>query len=127
MVACELGRMYNKDVIIETLLDKSGASTEAPSTSTSAQSVASHVRSLRDVKTLTFTENPAWSESSTVEKGDGYIDMLKSRWVCPVSGQEMNGRFRFVFVWTCGCVFSERALKEMNKNRQESTLPECPK
>jgi hypothetical protein len=117
--------MYNKDVVIETLLEKSAPSTEAPSTS--VQSVAAHVKSLRDVKTLTFTENPAWLESSTVEKGDGYIDMLKSRWICPVGGQEMNGRFRFVFIWTCGCVFSERALKEMSKNKQESATTECPK
>lgn len=28
-------------------------------------------------------------------------------------GLEMSGKFRFVALWTCGCVFSERALKEI--------------
>jgi hypothetical protein len=26
----------------------------------------------------------------------------------------MSGKFRFVALWSCGCVFSERALKEID-------------
>ncbi|KAK8399359.1 hypothetical protein O3P69_003461 [Scylla paramamosain] len=34
--------------------------------------------------------------------------------MCVLSpGLEMNGRHRFAFVWTCGCVLSERALREV--------------
>ena len=121
VVACELGRLYSKETVLETLLDKS-ATVEEPATSSADVSVAAHIKSLRDVKPLNLTENPAWSEAeaSTAEKGDGYIDMQKSKWICPVSGQEMNGRFRFVFLWSCGCVMSEKALKELTKTKKES-------
>lgn len=30
-----------------------------------------------------------------------------------MSGLEMNGKFKFCFSWVCGCVFSERALKQI--------------
>lgn len=32
---------------------------------------------------------------------------------CPITMKEMNGHQRFIFFWTCGCVMSEQALKEM--------------
>uniref|UniRef100_A0A1I8FHN3 Rtf2 domain-containing protein n=1 Tax=Macrostomum lignano TaxID=282301 RepID=A0A1I8FHN3_9PLAT len=28
----------------------------------------------------------------------------------PLSGVEMNGRFRFVFPWSCGCALAEKAV-----------------
>jgi len=115
VVACELGRLYNKDTIIETLLDKSAPSVE----------LISHVKNLRDVKEITLTENPSWIEADATEKGDAYIDNHKAKWICPVIGHEMNGRFRFVLIWTCGCVFSEKALKEMNKSKKEEAKHSC--
>jgi len=105
-VACELGRIYNKDSVIEALLNKASAE-EAPI-------MISHIKSLRDVKTLNLTENLQWAEASQV--GDGYNDNNKAQWICPISSQEMNGIFRFVFLWTCGCVFSEKAQKEIMVN-----------
>ncbi|KAG7226686.1 hypothetical protein INR49_023480 [Caranx melampygus] len=33
--------------------------------------------------------------------------------ICPVVGLEMNGKHRFCYLHTCGCVFSDRALKEV--------------
>ncbi len=131
VVACEMGRIYNKECIIEALLNKTAAAAAEPSSSTSSSSseMISHIKSLRDVKVLNLTENPTWSESSGIEKGDGYIDNQKAQWICPISSQEMSGRFRFVFVWTCGCVFSERSLKEMTKAKQAAgvTVHECLK
>jgi len=120
IVACEMGRLYNKESVIEGLLD---TSTEAEENS--LREVAPHVRSLRDVKELKLTENPDWEETGRGEIGDGYIDVQKSRWICPVSGMEMNGRFRFCFLWSCGCVLAEKALKEMMKLKEEGN--ECPK
>lgn len=105
-----MGRIYNKDSIIEAILNKSAGTAEE----VSAPASISHIKSLRDVKTLNLTENPAWTESS--QKGDGYNDNNKAQWICPISGQEMNGFFRFYFLWTCGCVFSEKAQKEITVN-----------
>jgi hypothetical protein len=43
--------------------------------------------------------------------GDNYVDRLVSPWICPVTGLEMNGRFKFVLDWSTGRVMSERAYK----------------
>jgi hypothetical protein len=65
---------------------------------------------LQDIKDLQLTPNPSFK---TTEKGDSYVDHQSAPYICPVIGLEMNGRFRFVFLWGCGCVMSERALKEV--------------
>ncbi|KAF4112631.1 replication termination factor 2 [Onychostoma macrolepis] len=105
IVACELGRLYNKDAIIEYLLDKSA---ERPNTE-----VVAHIRSIKDVKELNLTDNPAWEGERHNIKGDCYEDMHCAMFICPVVGLEMNGKHKFLYLQTCGCVFSERALKEV--------------
>ncbi|RMB95878.1 hypothetical protein DUI87_27992 [Hirundo rustica rustica] len=105
IVACELGRLYNKDAIIEYLLDKSPDKTPMES--------ASHIKSIKNVTELQLVDNPAWSGDKESIKGDKYDDLQSARFICPVVGLEMNGRHRFCFLRSCGCVFSERALKEI--------------
>ncbi|KAG8288716.1 Protein RTF2 [Homalodisca vitripennis] len=100
IVACHLGRLYSKISVIEALLDRS----QLPET-------ARHIRNLKDIKELNLTPNPAFQESA--EKGDGYVDRQSAPYICPVIGLEMNGKFKFSFIWGCGCVMSERALKEI--------------
>lgn len=59
--------------------------------------------SRQDVLELKWTENPAWG------KVEG-----AARFSCPVTGVEANGRHGgFVALRGCGCVFSERALREV--------------
>nr|XP_014123961.1 protein RTF2 homolog [Zonotrichia albicollis] len=105
IVACELGRLYNKDAIIEYLLDKSPDKTPMES--------ASHIKSIKNVTELQLVDNPAWCGDKESIKGDKYDDLQAARFICPVVGLEMNGRHRFCFLRNCGCVFSERALKEI--------------
>ncbi|KAK5621587.1 hypothetical protein CRENBAI_025628 [Crenichthys baileyi] len=105
IVACELGRLYNKDAIIEYLLDKSA---ERPN----AEAVT-HIRGIKDIKELNLTDNPEWEGERRNAKGDRYEDMHCSMFICPVVGLEMNGKHRFCYLQTCGCVFSDRALKEV--------------
>ncbi|XP_043944924.1 replication termination factor 2 [Protopterus annectens] len=105
VVACELGRLYNKDAVIEYLLDKSS---DKP-----IVEAASHIRSIKDVKELNLSDNPAWKGDKGDTKGDRYDDLHYTRFICPVVGVEMNGRHKFCFLYSCGCVFSERALKEV--------------
>ncbi|CAM4642788.1 replication termination factor 2 [Caretta caretta] len=105
IVACELGRLYNKDAIIEFLLDKSSDK--------SLVQAASYIRSIKNVTELNLADNPAWKGDKGNTKGDKYDDIQCARFICPVVGLEMNGRHRFCFLRNCGCVFSERALKEI--------------
>ena len=96
--------------------------------------VASHIRNLKDVVELKLTVNPGYKPS---DKADGYNDVQAAQYVCPVTGLEMSGRYRcvhgssrmydvcmvkghftffsyrFAFLRGCGCVLSERALKEV--------------
>lgn len=99
IVSCELGNIYNKESVLEYLLDKSSASTD----------IAKHVRSLKDVKELKLAPNPAFESKDQAS----HSDAQSSRYICPVVGIEMSGRHKFCYLWKCGCVFSERALKEI--------------
>jgi Rtf2 RING-finger len=89
---CGLGRLYSKQNVIEQLLEKDGMPEEF-----------SHIKSMKDIKNLRLTENPAYSAE----------DEKNAPFICALIGLEMSGQFRFVAPWTCGCVFSERALKQI--------------
>lgn len=93
IVACELGNLFSKEVILEAILDKK------------LNESFSHIRGLKDLKTLRFTSNPAFNEESDGEE--------TSRFICPVTQIEFNGIIPFVFVWTTGFVLSEKSLKEI--------------
>lgn len=102
IVSCELGHLYRKEVVLEYLLDKSNASSD----------IARHIRSLKDVKQLVLTKKNEKAKSRG-HAADSYLDFQASDYICPIAGIEMNGRYRFCFSWKCGCVFSERGLKEV--------------
>lgn len=58
---------------------------------------------MQDVLELKPTENPAWGKVEDAV-----------RFVCPVTGIEANGRHGgFSALRGCGCVFSDRALREV--------------
>ncbi|XP_014244116.1 protein RTF2 homolog [Cimex lectularius] len=103
IVACGLGRLYNKDSVIMGILDKGNF-----------PEVAKHIKNLKDVKELQLTPNPVFNASAI--KGDSYDDHLSAPYICPLVGIEMNGNFKFCFSWSCGCVLSERAFKELKSN-----------
>ncbi|GAA5923009.1 hypothetical protein JCM3775_006223 [Rhodotorula graminis] len=123
VVACPLGRMYNKDALIAHLLAPSPA---ASPYGLDGHQVAGHIRSLRDVVTLRLTPNPALDTSSrtAADKDDeatlagaaGASDRPPpAAFVCPVSLREMNGSVRFVYRVPCGCVVSDSALRELRR------------
>ncbi|KAF3856600.1 hypothetical protein F7725_017323 [Dissostichus mawsoni] len=103
IVSCEVGRLYNKDAIIEYLLDKTA---DRPN-----MEVVTHIRGIKDIKELNLTDNPEWAGERSNTKGDVYEDLHCGMFICPVVGLEMNGKHRFCYLQTCGCVFSDRALK----------------
>lgn len=107
---CTMGRLYSKQSVIERLLEKE----KMPETS-------AHVRSMKDIKTLQLTPNPAFTDE---DKTEGLLDTRHAPYICKLIGLEMSGKFRFVALWTCGCVMSERALKQI-KGNTASTCPLC--
>lgn len=100
---CGLGRLYSKQNVIEHLLEKD----KMPES-------AMHIKSLRDVRNLNLAPNPAYKDCDN--KCEGMIDVRSAPYICKLIGLEMTGKFRFIALWTCGCVFSERALKEIKSN-----------
>jgi hypothetical protein len=108
IAACALGKLYNQDAIIEYLLDKTAYG--------DGDQICAHVTSTKDITKLNLTENPAFDETrENNEKSTvGSLEQESiSRYICPISMKEMNGKHRFVYLETCGCVFSEQALKQV--------------
>lgn len=102
IVACELGKLYKKDSVIELLLDRSkfeGASN------------FDHIRGLKDLKELQLSDNPDFK--GTLDKKGDSVDRQAAEYICPVTGIEMSGKHKFIYLYDCGCVFSERAMKEV--------------
>lgn len=94
-----LGYLYNKEALLEYLLDRS-----------KFESGPDYIKSLKDVKELNLTDNPSFSYDVSKQADD------KSMFICPITGLEMNGVYRFFFLHSCGCVFSERAFKTISSS-----------
>ncbi|KAI8125760.1 hypothetical protein FF38_07623 [Lucilia cuprina] len=110
IVMCGLGRLYSKQNVIEQLLEKD-----------KMPEAAKHIKSMKDIKQLNLTPNPAFTEE---DKTEGLLDTRHAPYICKLIGLEMSGKFRFVALWSCGCVMSERALKEI-KGSSAGTCPIC--
>ncbi|KAG9034121.1 hypothetical protein FRB95_013766 [Tulasnella sp. JGI-2019a] len=106
VVSCALGKMYNKDAILEYLLDKSAYGDGA--------NICGHIKSLKDVKTLRLTLNPT-SDPSSDEA------FRHAQFICPLTLKEMSGSLPFVYLTTCGCVFSTAGLKAVSSPSPSSS------
>ncbi|KAJ3552661.1 hypothetical protein NP233_g12828 [Leucocoprinus birnbaumii] len=121
IVSCALGKLYNKDSILEYLLDKSAYG--------DGETICGHIRSLKDVKQLTLSPNSS-PKSESRANGDS---SERSQFVCPFTMKEMNGAQPFVYIWTCGCAFSLAGYKTMAdspsgspKGADDEVLDLCP-
>ena len=77
----------------------------------------------QDVKTLKLTPNSTRNNGSTnADKEDG--DLVQ--FVCPFTRKEMNGAQPFVYIWTCGCVFSQAGFKTVSSSSPSSSSPSPP-
>lgn len=55
-------------------------------------------------------KNPNLSKSGAAAEAET-SSLNKAQWICPITGLEINGMFKFYCIFSCGCVFSERAYK----------------
>ena len=71
----------------------------------------------QDVKTLTLTHNPAAAAAA-----DPTDSERQARFACPLTLKEMTGTHPFVYLSTCGCVFSQAGLRAVSSS-SSSTPP----
>ncbi|KAI9201958.1 Rtf2 RING-finger-domain-containing protein [Polychytrium aggregatum] len=110
IVADNLGKLYNKDAILEFLLDRKAYG--------DGDVLCSHISSLKDLISLNLSPNPAYLEKESASQSAALLTIVKdtipmSQFACPVTMKEMNGNSRFSFIASCGCVLSEQAFKEI--------------
>ena len=67
---------------------------------------------------MSLVDNPSFMESKS-DNGETENVINRSKWICPIAGLEMNGSFKFYFLFSCGCVFSERAYKQINQTNMK--------
>lgn len=136
LVADALGKMYNKDALIEFLIAPP-PSAENPVSSrpfgADGLLAAGHLRSLKDVQTLKLTPSTSISTMTSREEDDnhggatnaakgGQAEYARARFECPITMRGMNGSVKFVYVRGCGCVASEVGLKEVASGTTKKQL-----
>jgi len=120
IVACELGKLYNRDSIIEFLM-KEGIFVY--SQESLKQNGFGHITSLKSVFEVHFVRNDASTHTKSIytEETTSYTPGL---FVCPITQLETNGLHQFCALRTCGHVISEKAL---NLFAALSACPTCSK
>ncbi|KAI0641071.1 DUF602-domain-containing protein [Trametes meyenii] len=111
IVSCPLGKLYNKDALLEFLLDRTSFG--------DGEEICGHIRSLKDVKVLKLTPNPAKTPASSSSSSNP----THAPFVCPLNFKEMNGVQPFVYLSPCGCVFSQAGLKAVTSTPPPSKPP----
>ncbi|KZT68858.1 DUF602-domain-containing protein [Daedalea quercina L-15889] len=101
VASCPLGKLYNKDAVIEYLLDRNRYG--------DGEEICGHLRSMKDLTTLKLTRNTSKSPADNITASADNAD--RASFMCPLNFKEMNGSQPFVYLSTCGCVFSLSGLK----------------
>jgi len=101
VVCCRLGNLFDKVVLIERMQAKA------------LPEQFQHIRKLRDMKAVIFTPNPEKQNTTRNTDLNYWAPSVQGAWVCPVTGQEVNGRNRFCVIWPTGVILSRRCLQEI--------------
>ncbi|MQL96884.1 hypothetical protein Taro_029565 [Colocasia esculenta] len=86
-----LGNMFNKERLVEALLGKK------------VPKAFAHIRGLKDMIPIHLSEIPGKEKAET-------------RFQCPITGLEFNGKYGFFALRGCGHVLSAKALKEVRSS-----------
>jgi len=87
VVGCRLGFLFNKEALINAMLDKR------------LPKIYSHISSLKNVKDLKIKLSELNGETKII---------------CPISMIEYSGLNTFYFLWNCGCLLSKKAFDELH-------------
>ncbi|CAH8358757.1 unnamed protein product [Eruca vesicaria subsp. sativa] len=92
-----LGNLFNKEALVNALLTKK------------LPKQFNYIKGLKDMVNIRLTH---------VAGGDDGVlgDTTSSRFQCPVSGLEFNGKYKFFALRGCGHVMSAKALKEVKSS-----------
>ncbi|XP_010545464.1 PREDICTED: protein RTF2 homolog [Tarenaya hassleriana] len=91
-----LGNVFNKVPLVEALVSKR------------LPKQFSHIKGLKDMVNIKFTPITVSDQSTR--------DGSSAQFQCPVSGLELNGKYRFLALRGCGHVLSAKALKEVKSS-----------
>ncbi|KAL4440746.1 hypothetical protein ABPG77_000455 [Micractinium sp. CCAP 211/92] len=106
-VADELGSLFNKDAVLQALLNKSMPKPLA------------HITSLKHLVELKLGEGGSGGGDTAAPSSKAAASDIPARFACPITGLPFNGKSRFVVLRRSGHVLSERALKEVPKVVEE--------
>ncbi|EMC92973.1 hypothetical protein BAUCODRAFT_76874 [Baudoinia panamericana UAMH 10762] len=99
IVSDSAGKLYNKDTILEYLVE--GARKDEAENATQGS-----IKSLKDVVEVKFTVN-----------ADATTKIAREAWVCPVTGDKLGPGSKAVYLVPCGHAFSATAIKEVSGER----------
>ncbi|PSS13932.1 hypothetical protein CEY00_Acc14546 [Actinidia chinensis var. chinensis] len=92
-----LGNLFNKQALVEALLGKK------------LPKAFCHIKGLKDMIGVQLSVIPGLES-----EGEGVIGV--TRFECPISGLEFNGKYKFFALRSCGHVLSAKALKEVKSS-----------
>ena len=121
-----LGRLYNKDAIVEHLLQRTQndpTSSSSPSSPSKTADPIPHIRGLRDITELRLTPNTLYRPPSPTVSTDLHSPYP---FMCPLSSKQMDGKQRFVYISTCGCAMSATGLRATITASQTDNHAPCP-
>jgi len=78
-----------------------------------------YIRSLKDVMDVNFKPNPRYNPKHEIDARRLNITdwATEAPFICPITNFEVGVNHKFSMLRTCGCAFSERALKECPSER----------
>ncbi|KAI9669380.1 MAG: hypothetical protein M1831_000416 [Alyxoria varia] len=121
VVSDALGRLFNKDSIIEFLLpsespEDAGGAAEAEAKKTEQEHILKGiVKGLKDVVEVKFQVED--DGESVAAKGQGLRSngiAREEKWVCPVTNKELGASTKAVYLVPCGHAFAQAAVKEVS-------------
>ena len=100
VVSDALGTLYNKDAVLDHLLNvgKEGREMDKGELEKRGEAFKDRLRGLRDVVEVRFQTDEAGGSQ---------------RWVCPLTGKQLGPGTRAVYLVPCGHAFAESVFKEM--------------
>lgn len=121
VMAGHWGHLMSKEGMLEFLIKLHQDSLEAHHIREESGPVTDSLHTRRDAVELKLKDNPALDKLHPSDE-----EWKKGHFVCPITGLETNGKHKFVFSWQCGCVVSERALKECASHERKCLVCEKP-